>query len=551
MRDELNDIYGKTQYIWIEHLFEDSKGNLWIRLARSYCILPVNSTELIKFPYNPGKSPNTFRYLENFAEDRLGRVWLASVDGGLGMTHPDSLNYGVIRKFTVKDGLADNKIKYIEADREGNIWILTSMGLSKLDPDSLTFENFDREYGIPDGNFLQLLSTGEMAIGVPKKGIFLFRPEQIRNNQEQPVPFLTSFKIFDQDIELRDNLMKIDKLDLGYQENFFSFEFSSIAYTLPEKVKYAYRLEGIGFEDIWHYTSDRRYATYTNVPGGDYTLHIKAANNTGTWNENIYNLDIHIATPYWKTLWFQAVVILLVLLLGYWIYQNRIGQIKKSERMKTDFEKRLANVEMSALRAQMNPHFIFNSLNSIDYYIVKNESVKASEYLNRFSRLIRLILQNSRSNYINLKDELEALKLYMEMESLRFNGKFEYAVKVEKGLDLETIEIPPMLFQPYVENAIWHGLMHKQGPGKVELNITKNNGYIECIIQDDGVGRKKAAEYQSNTPTRKKSMGMRITKDRINMINKLYDSNTTVNIIDKTDEDGNPTGTIVELRIPV
>ncbi len=199
----------------------------------------------------------------------------------------------------------------------------------------------------------------------------------------------------------------------------------------------------------------------------------------------------------------------------------------------------------------MNPHFLFNCLNSIDHYIIKNETRKASEYLNSFSRLIRLILQNSRSNYVNLKDELETLSLYMEMESLRFNHRFDYEIRVDPGLDLREIEIPPMLIQPFVENAIWHGLMHKAGKGKVALDISKEGSSLMCAIQDDGIGRQKVAELKRGVSSSKKSMGMNITQDRIDTINKIYETNTAVHIVDLKDEKGEAAGTRVELLIPV
>ena len=223
----------------------------------------------------------------------------------------------------------------------------------------------------------------------------------------------------------------------------------------------------------------------------------------------------------WGEAWFKGFIINGVFVLLFFFYRMSLYQIRREEHLKSDFEKRLHNLEMSLLRAQMNPHFIFNCLNSIDYYILKNETDTASDYLNRFSRLIRLILQNSRANRVNLKDELEALKLYIEMESLRFEGKFEYELKVEKGLRLSDFEIPPMLLQPYVENAIWHGLLHKNEVGKLDLVLTKKGLELFFIIQDNGVGREASRALHSKTATAKKSMGMRITEDRINLINRL------------------------------
>jgi LytS/YehU family sensor histidine kinase len=200
----------------------------------------------------------------------------------------------------------------------------------------------------------------------------------------------------------------------------------------------------------------------------------------------------------------------------------------------------------------MNPHFIFNSLNSIDYYIINNDQEKASDYLNRFSRLIRLILQNSKSTIVPLKDDLEALKLYIEMESLRFDNLFDYEVNAEKGLNLEKISVPPMIIQPYVENAIWHGLMQKRGEkGKLLLNIHQRNGHLLCSIEDNGIGREAAQQLKTKSATQRKSYGMKITSDRLAMLNKLAGTDASVNVIDLKNEDGSAAGTRVELSIPL
>ncbi len=208
---------------------------------------------------------------------------------------------------------------------------------------------------------------------------------------------------------------------------------------------------------------------------------------------------------------------------------------------------------MSALPAQMNPHFLFNSLNSIDSYIIRNESKKASEYLNNFARLIRLILQNSRTNYTSLKDELETLDLYLQMESLRFKDKFEFEISVAEGLDASSINIPPMLIQPYLENAIWHGLMHKDGGGgKVRVRVELAGDNLVCTVEDNGVGRARAAELNPRRSGKnRQSMGMKITEDRIEILNKLYGANTRVQVIDLYDDTGAGCGTRVVLTIPV
>ena len=253
----------------------------------------------------------------------------------------------------------------------------------------------------------------------------------------------------------------------------------------------------------------------------------------------------------WGKTWFKGLIINAALILAVVSYRITVNQIRREERLKAQFERRLSNVEMTALRSQMNPHFIFNCLNSIDYYILQNQTEKASDYLNRFSRLIRLILQNSRSNYVNLKDEIEALQLYIQMESLRFHDQFSYEIEVMEGMSLHDFEIPPMLLQPYVENAIWHGLLHKKRRGRLRLALSLQEGNLLCVIEDNGIGREASRVMRGNSPVRKKSMGMQITGDRINLINKLYDTNASVKIIDKTNGRNKAVGTRVELSIPI
>lgn len=271
----------------------------------------------------------------------------------------------------------------------------------------------------------------------------------------------------------------------------------------------------------------------------------------GQWLERCLLLQFHWPESLPHQVRFKGFVLHAVVVLMYLILRLIVRQIRREEQLRAEFEKRLSDIEMNALRSQMNPHFIFNCLNSIDYYILKNETEQASNYLNRFSRLIRLILQNSRVEYVHLKDELEALKLYIEMESLRFHQRFEYFIEVEEGLPLMEIELPPMLLQPYVENAIWHGLLHSSEQGKLCLKICRQNSNLACIIEDNGIGRDAARRLRSKTATRKKSMGMQITQDRIGLINRLYNANASVKVVDKTDASGKPAGTRVELNIPM
>lgn len=225
---------------------------------------------------------------------------------------------------------------------------------------------------------------------------------------------------------------------------------------------------------------------------------------------------------------------------------------KKTETILTSTQQKMVEVEMQALRAQMNPHFIFNCLNSINRYILKSDEATASLYLTRFAKLMRLILDNSSSKNVLLSNELEALKLYIEMEALRFDKKFSYEINIDKSVSVDSIELPSLIIQPYVENAIWHGLLHKDGAGHLRITVKlQDRGMLECIIEDNGVGREKAKELKSKSATSRKSMGMQLTQNRLALLNRNAELNASISIIDMEDGQNQPTGTKVILRIPV
>lgn len=224
----------------------------------------------------------------------------------------------------------------------------------------------------------------------------------------------------------------------------------------------------------------------------------------------------------------------------------------KAEAILMDTQRKMADVEMQALRAQMNPHFIFNCLNSINRYIVKSDQATASLYLTRFAKLIRLILDNSNSKSVTLSNELEALRLYIEMESIRFEKKFSYKISVGEGVQADSIYVPPLIIQPYVENAIWHGLLHKETAGHLMIHISrKTDSLLECVIEDNGVGRAKAKELKSKSASTKKSLGMKLTEDRLALLTKQTQAEASVEVDDLIATNGEAAGTKVILKIPI
>jgi tetratricopeptide (TPR) repeat protein len=247
--------------------------------------------------------------------------------------------------------------------------------------------------------------------------------------------------------------------------------------------------------------------------------------------------------------------ILIFTLLGFIIFRNisleRKNEILKNKKTQAELQQQAAELKMQTLRTQMNPHFIFNSLNSINSFILENNKPNSSRYLMKFSRLIRMILQNSQSSFISLESELNSLELYLEMEAMRFDNHFSYKIIIPQDLNISMLKLPPLIIQPYVENAIWHGLMHKEEKGELEISLMQEGDYLFIKITDNGIGREQAARIASKSATRHKSMGLMITADRIAMMKKGSGTETAVVINDLVNADGSAGGTEVQIKIPV
>ena len=236
--------------------------------------------------------------------------------------------------------------------------------------------------------------------------------------------------------------------------------------------------------------------------------------------------------------------IILSLIIFRSIYLKRKNEKSQNKRAQTELQQQV-------LRAQMNPHFIFNSLNSINRFILQNNKSQASEYLTKFSRLVRLILQNSQASLIPLENEIESLNLYLELEALRFDYHFEYTICIDDSLQTGNLQVPPLFIQPFVENAIWHGLMHKEEKGHLKIELIQRDDMLCCRVTDDGIGRKKALDLKDRSIPKYKSMGMRITEERIAVLQQKNKSETYVQVTDLILPDGNTGGTEVFLKIPI
>ncbi|GAA4400101.1 hypothetical protein GCM10023187_12890 [Nibrella viscosa] len=578
----------------IQALTEDQQGTFWVMFTGG-SLKRMNRGREILYRSNK-KNPGTPSH--RIYEDQAGKLWSGDWYNGLNQFDPrtgrsrhflDSASIhsicqdasgilwvgttsGLYRSnytvdtFTRFNGPANELagsiiVNGILEDSQKALWISASVGICRLNPSRNELVSYDRHddpaHFMPTGVYKS--KTDALYFG-GGSGYFVVNPEQLTTNTTPPKVVINAFRIADQPVipgsvgPVQEPLSQAKEIRLAYNQNLFSFEFAGIHYSDPAQNRHLFRLEDL--ENAWRKAGEEKVAYYYNVPPGQYTFRVKAANSDGVWAEKA--IRIHIAPPWWRTWWFISLALATLVSMISTGFCYRVDQIRQAEARKTheaqqkaEFSKKLSEMEMQALRAQMNPHFIFNSLNSINTFILKNEPDSASEYLAKFSRLIRLILQNSNSALVTLDNELEALKLYMDMEALRFNHRFSYRIDLDEEVEPDVVEIPPLLIQPYVENAIWHGLLHKEGAGHIQIGIRLEENMLVCRIEDDGVGRKRAAELKSKSATKSKSLGMQITSQRIRLINELHGKATTMQIEDLENASGEACGTRVILHIAV
>ena len=269
----------------------------------------------------------------------------------------------------------------------------------------------------------------------------------------------------------------------------------------------------------------------------------------GNWDAKIIEYTIIIAPAFWQTKWFQLLCILAVIGLIIYFVQKRINSIRKKEQQKSKYEKELLELEAKALRSQMNPHFIFNCLNSIKSLIQQHEEEKSVNYLTTFSKLIRTLFTNADKKEISLFDEIETCKLYLQLEAMRFDTKFSYEMKIDDKLDLKSFMVPALIIQPFIENAIWHGIVPKGDAGHVEVYVMKKNNSVEICIDDNGIGREASRQNKSASSLTHQSKGVNLTQLRLELDNLLRQRQAKLETIDKKDEKGLATGTKVIITI--
>ncbi len=532
-------------------MYEDRKGYFWIGTSEALHRISPDLKQISLITNQP-ENPNSLSTNRVFSiyEDEEGIFWIGTAGGGLNR-YDSSLDE--FKVYTDKNGLPNNFVYATVEDANNNLWLTTNWGISKFNKQSDVFVNYDPRDGVQGNEFnigaFFKNEKGEIYFG-GMTGFNVFHPDEITLNRIPPRIVITKVDVFNE--PLRSDLDDGEVIRLTHSDNFFAVEFSALDFNNPSKNLFRYRLEN--YDEDWILANAmQRRAEYRKVEPGTYRFRVIGSNNDGVWNTQGTSVTIIISPPWWKSWLFRISFITLAILLVWGGVYLRISNIQKKhglEKKMLNIEKQIFELEQKALRLQMNPHFIFNSLNAIQNFVLSNDTDKAVNYLAKFSHLMRMILANSSASHIPLKDELKALTYYMDLERLRFDNKFAYEIHVDPAIDEEFTEIPPMLFQPYVENAIIHGLVNSPKQGLLTINLgLRENGIMKCVIEDNGIGREKAAELRARSGIKRQPRGMIITQERLQILNKQSSDNSIVRITDLKDAGGEPTGTRIELDI--
>lgn len=560
---------------------EDNDGNVYVR-ERSKGIFKINSDQKTLEYFDIGVNDNSFGAL--YYDKYTGKLWLATDKNGLYVIDPLTKiykNYPLSTSFSLKKGF----ISDISGDEKGNVLLLLpGRGMMHIKSKSMEARLYTEEDGLISDEvrygfigiediFWFTTESGIMAFDIQKNALYSFKNEPdaslffhrifpdkagnicqnlfpdhiIRLNKNIISYGMPQGKIYLKEVTLFGKKLDSDSIfTLEHDENSLAFRFGLLTKTATIQPEIEYNINDLH----WQKLENDMALNLFNLSPGKYIVRIRQKYHS----EVSHSLMVVIKDPWWNSYWFYTLILSSSLVSGFWIYKKRIASVRKEEAEKNVLRQRISQIEMSALRAQMNPHFIFNCLNSINRFILVNDTDAASEYLTKFSRLIRMILDASREDLISLQKELEALKLYIGMEAMRFQDSFEWKFDIDSAVQTENVFLPPLLLQPYVENAIWHGLMQAPqdwGIKKLHIQISSENDGQNTVItiSDNGIGREKAAQLRSKDVDGRKSYGVVLSQERLKLLSRSNVSDGTVFIKDLMSPEGKAAGTSVIIRL--
>ena len=532
-------------------------GDLWYA-SRNGSIGHIRNDKIVNFDESNGLPKTEVRTI---TFDSLQNIWIGTAGKGMYKAQYQELEptFEVVAE---NEQLASENIYSMLIDDDANLWVGTEKGIDKIllnESGTITeVQNFGKNEGFVG------IETCHNSVAKDREGNLWFGT---LNGLTKHTPDNRKLSVSNPQLHFEDILIKNKphgsyaegsfEVEAGVSnrhlykhfENDFNFKFRAINIDHPKGIVYSWRLSGLN--DEWSEWNSSTAVNYYSLAPGEYTFEAKAKGTRGT-ESNLINHQFEINTALWQRTWFKLLVIGLLGLLAIWIIRNRIKSIRSKEeekRRQLQLQNELLTLEQKALQLQMNPHFIFNALNSIQGLIVTNKNEVARDQIQNFAALMRGILTNSKKDSTTLAEERATLEKYLELEQFCQSNPFEYSIELPADVDPDEIEIPPMIVQPFVENAVIHGVSHLSSLGNISIKFSLTKEHLRCTIIDNGIGRAKAATLKlKNQKKDHESMAVQIATDRLNSLHKSKNEYITIN--DLVDPIGKAIGTEVILLIP-
>ncbi|MDK2789462.1 MAG: hypothetical protein PWP07_2707 [Epulopiscium sp.] len=521
-------------------LYQDRYGQIWVGTTdNGFAIYNPFSDKVKSFPANDSTSQviSPLVMVNCFLQDDLGYMWI----GG-----DELYTFSTVTKKFVnvnsKYNLNTGEVRSLVKDKQGKIWVATAKnGLYCIDPRAMSYNHYTDKDGLGTYGFNKastILPNGWIILG-SDNGLCLFNPNDFIKNELPPKAYFSKIKFMGKEQMIYPQGLSSVYVPSGVE--YFSVSFASDDYHQPYSINYYYRIEEL--DNSWRMLSkNNQEAVFDRPPPGKYKLLLKAGVDGVPLGDDIASLTLLVESRYYQTWWFRFLLIMFFLGIIFWFIYSWVQNYKLS--LKT------TELRQTLLRLQMNPHFVFNSLFSIQNFIYKNNPDEAGRYLSAFAQLIRSILDNSRVEFITLDKEIKTLELYLTLQRQRFSNKFDYEICINKIPNIEEMRVPPMLAQPFIENAIEHGIRNVEN-GIIQIRFEKYASDIEILVIDNGHGIYQKKSSTNNTTYKHQSLAIKITQERVRLLNKKYRTSIKFDILDMQMVDANSKGTQVRFLIPL
>lgn len=539
-----------NQAVWT--FYKDQRGQIWLGTDNGLKQLFIDSAAFSNGRYNQAVSFKSVSEKEPFnrigkhvwhlQEDPSGRLWIGTTDKGISIFNPVDSSF---KQLDLESGFPFSCISGLCFDQHGFTWVSTINGLFRLDSTLRIVHHYTQGDGLisNDFNFKACVTdpAGNLYFG-SKTGMIQLNPTDFLETDSAWIqPLIPSLDVLGE--SFAHDLQDGDTIELRHNQNFLRMQLALLDFRSSENQVLHYKLHGFD-QQVQIRTMAQPYADYTNIPPGTYRFEFSVLDNPKAPTKPSTQIIFVVKPALWQRLPLQLLAgfILLGLFSLFFIAEARAYAARKSEEER--IKRELAEMELKALQTQMNPHFIFNALNAIQHYVVKHDVEKVNAYLGKFSQLMRQILESSKQRFIPLEEEIQLLRNYVDLEQLRFGHRFDYRFEVEMATATSQAEIPSMFIQPFVENAINHGLVHLKQKGVLLIQFSETEDAICCTIDDNGIGRIKSQKIKEEQAAYR-SRSMEIIAEQTERFQKdglLIEVNTT----DKT---APKSGTTVTLKI--